>query len=365
MSDALNLVLPHLRTPQGYDGVRSLEAMAAEAGIRPENVIRLNGNENSYGPSPKVAEALATFDQYNRYPDPEQKALREALSEYTGAPAEGIVAGNGSDELIDLVIRLFVGPGDRIIEPTPTFGMYRFSARLVNAEVVTVPRYPNFELNVEGIRLALDKRTKIIFLASPNNPTGNMAAESEVRRLLELPAVVVVDEAYYEYCGRTAMPLLAEYPNLIVLRTFSKWAGLAGLRVGLGAMSPDVAGLMMTIKPPYNMNRAAEVAMLASLQDTDLLMERIKPVVEERERMFSLLKAIPGVTPIPSQANFMMVRLPEGRGEEIFYRLARGGVFVRCYADEEMKDCIRVSVGLPWETDGFVKALEEALEAQP
>ncbi len=355
------LVLPHLRAPAGYDGVRSLEAMASEAGIPPENIIRLNGNENSYGPSPKVAKALGAFDQYNRYPDPDQTALRQALSDYTGTPADTIVCGNGSDELIDLLIRLFVGQGDKIIEPTPTFGMYRFSTHLVNAEVVQVPRDNNFNLDLESIELALDERSKIIFLAQPNNPTGNLASEEDIRRLLELPVMVVVDEAYYEYCGQTAMPLLAEYPNLIVLRTFSKWAGLAGLRVGLGAMNPDVAHLVMTIKPPYNMNRAAELALMASLEDKDLLLSYIRPVVEERERMFSLLEDIPGVTPIPSAANFMMMRLPEGQGERIFQDLARKGVFVRAYDDDAMKDCLRVSVGLPQETDGFVQALREVV----
>ena len=359
--DVRELVLPHLRAPTGYDGVRSLEAMAAEAGIPPEKIIRLNGNENSYGPSPKVAQALGAFDQYNRYPDPEQRALREALSEYTGTPPDSIVAGNGSDELIDLIIRLFVGQGDKIIEPTPTFGMYRFSARLVGAEVVPVPRDRNFNLDLESIELALDEHSKVIFLAHPNNPTGNLAREEDFRRLLELPVMVVVDEAYYEYCGQTAMPLLSEYPNLIVLRTFSKWAGLAGLRVGLGAMDPEVAKLIMTIKPPYNMNRAAELALVASLQDQELLLSRIRPVIEERERMFALLQEIPGVTPIPSSANFMMLRLPAGSGERVFQDLAKRGVFVRYYADDEMKDCLRVSVGLPQETDGFVQALKEVV----
>ena len=361
MNDVTNLVLDHLRTPQGYDGVRSIEAMAEESGIPRDKIIRLNGNENSYGPSPKVTTALANFDQYNRYPDPEQKVLRDALSEYTEMPPECIVAGNGSDELIDLIIRLFVGCGDKIIEPTPTFGMYRFSARLAQAEIVPVSRDINFELDVTGIQRAVDENTKVIFIASPNNPTGNMASEDQVRKLLDLGVVVVVDEAYYEYCGQTAMTLLNEYPNLIVLRTFSKWAGLAGLRVGLGVMDPKVAQLMMTIKPPYNMNRAAELALLASLEDRDLLMSRIKPVVEERERLSGLLKTIPGVTPVPSQANFMMVRLPQGRGIEIFRALAELGVFVRYYDETDMKDCLRVSVGLPYETDGFIQALRQVV----
>lgn len=361
MKDIAGLVLEHLREPQGYDGVRSLEAMAAESGIPSDKIIRLNGNENSFGPSPKVSRALADFDQYNRYPDPDQRALRESLGSYLGVDPEHIVVGNGSDELIDLITRLFVGPGDNVIEPTPTFGMYRFSARLVNAEVVSVPRHNDFEIDVNSIGQVVDQNTKVIFIASPNNPTGNLASESQVLALLKLGAIVVVDEAYFEYCGQTSMALLSDHPNLIVLRTFSKWAGLAGLRVGLGVMDPAVSKLMMTIKPPYNLNRAAEVALLASLKDLDLLMGRIEPVIHERERLSSLLKGIPEVTPIPSRTNFMMVRLPEGRGMEIYQALARQGVFVRYYDNEEMKDCLRVSIGMPSESDGFVDALIKVL----
>ena len=362
MINFTDLILPHLLSPKGYDGVRSLEAMATESGIPRDKIIRLNGNENSYGPSPNVSVALGEFKQYNRYPDPDQKKLREVLSKYTGTPDNTIVAGNGSDELIDLIIRLFVGAGDNIIEPVPTFGMYRFSARLANANVIPVSRDVNFELDIEQIEQAIDSRTKIIFLASPNNPTGNLASESDIRKLLQLPTMVVVDEAYYEYCGETAIHLLKEYPNLIVLRTFSKWAGLAGLRVGLGAMDPQVANLIMTIKPPYNMNRAAEIALTASLEDRDLLLSRITPIIKERERMFSLLSNLPKITPIPSQANFMLVRLPQGRGEEIFHSLAKKGVFVRYYAEPGMEDCLRVSVGLPNETDGFINALKDLVK---
>ena len=362
MRDVKELVLPHLRSPERYKGVQPLEAMAEEAGIPPEKVIRLNGNENPYGSSPKVAEALASFSRYNHYIDPQQQNLREVLSTYAGVGPEHIVAGNGSDEIIDLIIRLFVSAGEKIIQPTPTFGMYRFSAQLVGSKVVSVPRDGNFELAIESIELAVDEETKVIFVASPNNPTGNVASEEQIHKLLELGPVVAVDEAYHEYCGQTAIPLLNEYPNLIVLRTFSKWAGLAGLRLGLGVMAPEVARVMMTIKPPYNMNRAAEVALVASLEDREVLMERVKLIVQERGRMYSLLKTIPQVKPLPSQANFLLVRLSQGRGQEIFEGLARKGIFVRYYSDPGMEDCIRISIGLPDQTDALVDALRDLVK---
>ena len=151
----------------------------------------------------------------------------------------------------------------------------------------------NFDMDLEGIKLAITPRTKAIVVCSPNNPTGNMPSESEVRALLDTGILVIVDEAYYEFNGNTLLHLLDEYPNLVILRTFSKWAGLAGLRIGLGAMHPDLAGMMMSVKPPYNVNLAAEVALIASLKDMPSLLDRVNAIVDERERMIGLLNDIP------------------------------------------------------------------------
>ena len=245
-------MLPHIRGLGIYQGVEPVEVMAERAGIPQEKIIRLNGNENPYGPSPAVAEALADFPNFNHYPDPEQRQLREALSGYVGVDSDRIVAGNGSDELIDMLFRMFIGPGDNIINLTPTFGMYSIGAEICGGQAISVPRDENFDIDLEGIKLAITPRTKAIVVCSPNNPTGNMPSEAEVRALLDTGILVIVDEAYYEFNGNTLLPLLDEYPNLVVLRTFSKWAGLAGLRIGLGAMHPELAGLMMSVKPPYN-----------------------------------------------------------------------------------------------------------------
>ena len=353
------LLLDHIRRIKPYDGVDPMEAMVEQAGIPADQVIRLNGNENPYGPSPRVAEALGAFPHYNHYPDPDQRRLRGALSDYLGMPSEQIVAGNGADELIDLLLRMFVGPGDNIILPTPTFGMYAFSTEVCGGETVSVDRDANFEIDIEGMKTAVNDRTKATFFASPNNPTGNIATEAQVRGLLETGMLVVVDETYYEFCGHTVIPLLDEYPNLVVLRTFSKWAGLAGLRIGLGVMNPDLASTMMGMKPPYNVNLAAEIALLASLEDRAGLLERVHNIVAERDRMMALLREIPQVTPWPSQANFILCKLPEGRGKEIFDGLCRRGIFLRYFGSGQLKDYVRASVGLPHETDAVVSALAE------
>ena len=359
MTDIKELMLPHIRKLNTYQGVDPMEVMAERSGIPPEQIIRLNGNENPYGPSPKVLEALGDFQFYNHYTDPEQRNLRGVLSEYLDVPPEMIVAGNGSDEIIDLIYRMYVGPGDNIIIPSPTFGMYAFSAEICGGEAISVPRDERFEIDTEGIQLARTPKSKAVFVASPNNPTGNIATESQLLALLEQGMIVVVDEAYYEFCGQSAMALVKDHPNLIVLRTFSKWAGLAGLRIGLGVMNPDVAATMMSMKPPYNVNIAAEVALIASLEDRPLLLGRVQSIVQERDRMLSLLQQIPGVEPWPSSANFILFRLPEGRGKEIFDGLCDRGIFLRYFSTPQLRDYIRTSVGMPHETDAVVKALTE------
>ena len=359
MNDVKDLMVSHIRDLKPYQGVDPMEVVAARAGIPPEKGIRLNGNENPYGPSPKVMEALGNFQDYNHYPDPEQRRLREVLSNYLHVPSQQIIAGNGSDELIDLLMRMFVGPGENIIIPAPTFGMYAIAAAICGGEALSVARDEDFEIDVEAIALAVTPKSKAVFFASPNNPTGNIATEAQIRGLLETGLLVVVDETYYEFCGHTVLPLVDEYPNLVVLRTFSKWAGLAGLRIGLGVMHPDLAETMMSVKPPYNVNQAAEVALIASLEDTSVLLERVKRLVDERDRMLDLLTKVPNIKAWPSQANFILIQLPEGRAPEIFEGLCRRGIFLRYFGTPQLKDYIRTSVGLPHETDAVVSALAE------
>jgi histidinol-phosphate aminotransferase len=340
-----------------------MEAMVQQAGIPAEKVVRLNGNENPYGPSPKVVEALGRFQNYNYYPDPDQRKLREALSDYVGMPPEQIVAGNGSDEIIDLLMRMFLGPGENIVIPSPTFGMYAVAAGINAGEAISVQRDEDFEIEVEAMRLAVTPKTKGFFIPSPNNPTGNVATEAQIRGLLDTGLLVVVDEAYYEFCGATFLPLLQEYPNLVVIRTFSKWAGLAGLRMGLGIMQPNLARMMFSVKPPYNVTLAAEVALLASLQDRPTLLERVDKIVAERDRMMALLRDIEGIRAWPSQANFILIQLPKGRGKEIYENLRHRGIFLRYFGSERLKDHVRSSIGLPAETDAVVDALRELVAA--
>lgn len=361
MPDLENLLLPHISRLKTYQGVSPSETLAEEAGIPLDRVIRLNGNENPYGPSPRVREALGSFRDYNHYPDPAQRRLRAALSDYLGVPDDNIVAGNGSDEIIDLLMRMFLAPGDEIIIPVPTFGMYSFSAAVAGARAVAVPRDHNFDVDIEAVKGAITPRAKAVFFPSPNNPTGNLVTEAQARALLDTGLLVVADEAYFDFCGQTLMPLLSEYRNLVVLRTFSKWAGLAGLRIGAGAMDAELAATMMGVKPPYNVNLAAEVALLASLADTAHLLERVDAIVTERARMYQLLCDLPGITVWPSQANFILCKMPPGRGREVYEAMCRRGVFLRYFDNDLLQDYIRSSVGKPAETDAVIAGFRAVL----
>jgi histidinol-phosphate aminotransferase len=356
MTDIEGRIRKHLKRLVAYQPIEPVEVLSGRvAGGR---VIKLDGNENPYGCSPRVREALASYPYHNIYPDPEQRELRKALEEYLGVPAQSIVVGSGSDELIDLILRLFLEPGDRVINCVPTFGMYSFSAGVCGGEVVEVAR-SGFALDIDRVKQAIDARTKVIFVASPNNPSGNTTPEAHIRELAGMGPLVVVDEAYAEFSGTTVLPLVAQCPNLIVLRTFSKWAGLAGLRVGYGIFPPQIAAYIMKIKPPYNVNSAAQVAVLESLKDIDHLRDTVRTIVAERERLFGELEGLGFLQPYPSEANFILCSVQKGEARSIHEALARKGIFVRYFDTPLLENCLRVSVGRPEDTDALIEALRE------
>ena len=355
-ADIDSLVRPHLANIKTYEAVEPLDVLAAKAGIPADQIIKLNGNENPYGWSPKVAEAVAKVP-FHVYSDPLQHTMRRALGSYTGMDPDRIIVGAGSDELIDVLFRLFVSPGEKILNCEPTFDMYGFFARVAGTEVTSVPRDDAFDVDIGAIEKAIDSSVKIVFISSPNNPTGNVASEVAVRALLHKGLIVAVDEAYYEFCGETVAGLLTEYENLVVLRTMSKWAGLAGLRVGYGLMSPTLAQYIIDIKSPYTVSVAAEAALLASLEDAEMLLGRVELIVAERERMFSLLGEMPGVKPWPSGGNFILCEFEPGRALDVYEGLGRHGIFVRKHPSDRLREHLRITVGTPEQTDAVVGAM--------
>ena len=357
------LIRPGLATMRGYDPIEPIDVLEKELGKR---IVKLDGNENPYMSSPTARDALARFPYYHIYPDPLQRNLREALAAYTGFSPENIVAANGSDEIIDLVLRLFVREGQEVLNFPPTFGMYPFLVTVCGGTLVNVPRKGDFSLDVPGARAAVTAQSRVAFVASPNNPTGSVTSEADVRALLDLGLIVAVDEAYYEFSAGTVAGLVAQHPNLVVIRTFSKWAGLAGLRVGYCLCHEKLAGHFLTIKQPYNVNVAGEAAAIASLQDVDYLKVNVAKLRKERERLCGALSAIPWLQVFPSQANFVLCKVHEtsSGGKVITAKvvrdgLRRRGVLVRFYETPGLRDCLRISVGLPEDTDALLAGLKE------
>ncbi len=347
-----SFVRPELAGFIGYSACKSPDSF-------PGRVVKLDANENNYGASPRAREALARFEGYHIYPDAAQSELRRELAAYTGIPAENIVAGAGSDQLIDLVIRLFCAPGEEIINLPPTFAMFSFYAKLQGVRVVSVPRDERFLIDTAGIKKAVTAATKLIFVANPNNPTGTLASEETIREILALGLPTIVDEAYFEFTGRTFACQLEKIPNLMVLRTFSKWAGLAGLRVGYGLFPKRVAEILHAVRDPYNVNAAAMVAARESLKDVELLREKVRLITAERERLYGELERLGWLKPYPSQANFILCRVLKGEALALQAALEARGVLTRYFNSPGIENCIRFSVGRPEEDDILLSELKK------
>ena len=360
MSQIEKLMRSHMVNFATYHGVDPSEELARKAGIKPEDVIRLNANENPYGPLDKVSAALSGLPLH-LYPDPNQRKLRAALGEYTGQPVERIMAGAGGDEIIDLLMRLFIAPGQKVLDCEPTFGMYSFSARLAEAEIVSVPRNSTWDIDIPAMLEAIDDSARIVFLASPNNPTGNLLTERDARALLKTGVIVCVDETYYEFSGSTLCPLLDEYENLVILRSFSKWAGIAGLRVGYAIASSELIGHLMDIKQPYNINIAGEAAVLAALEHRGELLERAATLIEQRKRLEAVVDEFPGISYYPSEANFLLCRFERRTAEEAYVGLAQRGIFVRRFPQTVLDSSLRISTGTPEQTDLLIDALRKVV----
>ncbi len=355
------LLLPHISAIEPYTPILPFEVLSRQLGRAPEQIVKLDANENPYGPHPAVRAALAEYPFPHIYPDPEHRELRAALAGYTGVPAEHILPGHGADELIDLLTRITVGPGDAIIDCPPTFGMYGFDAGLAGAEVVRIGRHEDFRVDVAAIERACQRpqAPKLLFLTSPNNPDGSLMDPGDLRRLLRLPLLVVVDEAYVEFAGLeySVAGWVTAHDNLVVLRTFSKWAGIAGLRLGYGIFPAWLMPVLWKAKQPYNVNVAATVAGLTSLAHRDEIEHTVDALIRERERLEVELARFPFLHPYPSRANFVLCRVTGRDARALKAGLAERGVLVRHYARSGLENCIRVSTGRPSDTDALLAAL--------
>jgi histidinol-phosphate aminotransferase len=358
----LSRVQPHLRQAPPYVPVEPPEEVAKRLGLPPERIVKLDANENPYGPSPRVAEALARAQSLHIYPDPEQRRFRDAIGRYVGLDAEHVIGGAGSDELIDLLIRLFVPSGEALLNFPPTFSFYPFLAGIQDARVIDVQRRADHNIDVPRA-LEAAPEASLIVTTSPNNPSGTLLPRDDLLALLATDKPVIVDEAYTEFSGQSCVDLVPEHENLIVLRTLSKWAGLAGLRVGYMVAQPPLIDLVLRVKQPYNLNAAAEIATLASLDDLGYLKEHIALIVAERERLSGLLASLPGFDVAPSASNFVLCRLREVSARDVHRQLLDRGILVRYFDTPLLQNHIRVTAGAPDQTDTLIAALREIIGA--
>ena len=391
-----SLLNPHLARLEEYTPIQPFEVLSRRLGIPASEIVKLDANENPYGPHPAVAESLAEYAYYHIYPDPQQTELREALAAHLeieqqdyrsetrtedgsaahrqmlAVPAEQILPSHGADELLDYLCRLFLSVGDAIINTPPTFGMYSFDAKLSGAAVLNVWRGEGYHADVEAICQVVDSAAsdasapvpKLLFLTSPNNPSGTWLPDSDLHRLLALPVMVVLDEAYVEFAAeRSRAPWVLEHDNLVVLRTFSKSAGIAGLRLGYGIFPAWLMPYLWKFKQPYNVNVAATVAGLASLRHAAEMRSIVEKIRAERDRLLRDLQAVPYLSPFPSSGNFVLCRVEgfngAGNGDAAALKLAleQRGILVRYYQNPGLENCIRISVGRPEQTDRLLAEL--------
>jgi histidinol-phosphate aminotransferase len=340
----LRLIRPHLNGLKPYSSARDEFDSSASSDVW----VFLDANEN---PNPTA---------FNRYPDPLQRDLKAAISQLKGVPTDSLFIGNGSDEAIDLIIRMFCTPAyHNVIIPSPTYGMYQVSAEINDVLVKTVPLSAAFDLDLDATLAAADDRTQIIFLCSPNNPTGNLMTESSVIRLLnEFKGIVVVDEAYIDFSGSESLvAVLAAYPNLIVLQTLSKAWGLAGLRLGMALAHPEIVAALNKIKPPYNISSLAQETARTVLGKGAAKDRAVAEILIERARVADALACIDLVQHVfPSNANFLLVRVRNAGAT--YDKLTSQHIVVRNRSHiMRCDECLRITIGTRKENDQLLKAL--------
>ncbi|WP_370297705.1 histidinol-phosphate transaminase [Ammoniphilus sp. YIM 78166] len=346
---------------------KPIEEVKREFGL--EKIIKLASNENPFGFSALAKETmLREMLQTNSYPEGTAPLLTEKLAHYLHVPQDSLIVGNGSDELIRLLTRRYIRPGDEVIMADVTFPRYKTNVQIEGGKSVHIPLIDGVH-DLTGMLAAITEQTRMIFVCNPNNPTGTIVGKKALAAFIEkVPShiLLIVDEAYYEYVTDEdyleTLPLLLSHPNLIVLRTFSKIYGLAALRIGYGVMHPSIVKELMKVKEPFNTNRLAQSAAIASLDDSQFV-EDCKQKNAEGRRYLEEEVAKLGFSIYPSQGNFVMILL-DRPGDEVFASLLKQGIIVRSGGLLGYPQTIRVSIGTPEENQAFIEAFKEALVSE-
>jgi histidinol-phosphate aminotransferase len=344
-----------------YAPIEPPDRIAARLGLSEDRIIKLDANENPYGTATEVLQALASGKYYHIYPDPAQVNLRHLIAVYAGCDPESVVAGTGADELIDLICRLVLEPGEKAIGFSPTFSYYSHVVALNRGIYEDHPREPDFSIDLAKAQRIDLTDVKIVMLCSPNNPSGNLLEESVLDYFLSQNVLVMVDEAYQEFSGTTFLEKRKAHPNLVVLRTFSKCFGLAGLRVGYAIAPVEITHSLMRIKPPFSVNVAAEVAVETCLNRLSVYREQVAEIIRTRETVQEALSRYEQLVVYPSRANFILCRVIGVDAPELHATLQREGILLRYFATPVLKDFLRISVGTPGQMDCFLSAIKTVL----
>ncbi len=350
-----------------YHKIAKMSAFNLNQLVRP-NIIKLKPYSSARDEFKGAAEVYLDANEnpfdtgLNRYPDPLQWKVKEKVSALKGVPAENIFLGNGSDEVIDLLVRIFCEPGeDHILILPPTYGMYQVSADIANVGIRIIQLTPDFQPDVDKILAATTVNSKILFLCSPNNPTGNSFQTEKIRALAAgFPGIVAIDEAYIDFSSqKSCTELLSEFPNLVVMQTFSKAWGLAGIRLGMAFASTEIINYFNKVKPPYNINQLTQTAALEALENKAQQEQMVQTIIGQRALLQQYLMSLEFVERIyPSEANFLLVKLQDSKGT--YQYLVEQGIIVRDRSNVALcEGCLRITVGTPEENEKLVQALVE------
>lgn len=347
-----------------YPPGKPIEELERELGI--SGSIKLASNENPVGPSKKALDAInGALERLNRYPDGSCYYLKEKLSARLAVPPGAVIIGNGSNEIIEFLVRTFMEPGTEAVMADPSFAIYPIAVKALGGVPRLVPLTKDLRHDLVKMARAVNEKTRVVFIANPNNPTGTIVTDAELGRFLkDLPQGVItcVDEAYCEYVRSESYPATLEYVKdgwpIVLLRTFSKAYGMAGLRVGYGVAHPEIASLMERVRQPFNVNSLAQVAATAALDDTAHLDAGIRNNAEGLEYLYTEVGAM-GLEYVETEANFFLIKVGDGKG--VYEALLKKGVIVRPMASYGLGEFIRVTIGLPQENERFIAALKDAV----
>jgi len=328
---------------------------------REEGFIKLNTNENPYPPSPRVFEAICqvTGERLRKYPDPVFRRLREKIGNIYGIKPEQVFVGNGSDEVLSLLVRTFVDPGEKVLFTYPTYVLYETLALLNAVAHESVELDDQFDLPEQ----VFGRSGKLFFIANPNSPTGKPVTREVVRRLCDsFKGLIIADEAYADFSDHSSASILATCPNLVILRTFSKSFSLASIRVGFALAHEEIVADLMKTKDSYNVNLLSQIAAEAALDDIEYMRENVRRIVRTRERLSDSMRKL-GFTIYPSGTNFVLAKYPKGSARPLYEELKKRKILVRYFAIRRLEDCLRITVGTDAEIDALLKELKNILPA--